>query len=70
MEAIYDEQWYANKFEELVAELFKSKGYDVQLTPRTRDGGVKTGFDFSFTNQVVQGNLRKELFFFHAARVS
>lgn len=45
-------------------------GYDVQLTPRTRDGGVKTGFDFSFTNQVVQGNLRKELFFFHVARVS
>jgi hypothetical protein len=27
------------KFEELVAELFKSKGYDVRLTPRTRDGG-------------------------------
>ena len=27
------------KFEELVAELFKSKGYTVTLTPRTRDGG-------------------------------
>jgi hypothetical protein len=27
------------KFEELVAELFRSKGYDVRLTPRTRDGG-------------------------------
>lgn len=29
----------SRKFEELVAELFKSKGYDVTLTPRTRDGG-------------------------------
>jgi hypothetical protein len=28
------------KFEELVAELFRSKGYDVQLTQRTRDGGL------------------------------
>lgn len=28
------------KFEELVAELFKDKGYDVVLTPRTRDGGL------------------------------
>ncbi|MEY8757925.1 restriction endonuclease [Peribacillus frigoritolerans] len=27
------------KFEELVAELFKRKGYDVSLTQRTRDGG-------------------------------
>jgi hypothetical protein len=27
------------KFEELVAELFRDKGYDVELTPRTRDGG-------------------------------
>ena len=27
-------------FEELVAELFKSKGYDVRLTQRTRDGGL------------------------------
>src|SRR5260370_22506117 len=30
----------ARKFEELVAELFKSKGYEVQLTPATRDGGL------------------------------
>lgn len=29
----------ARKFEELVADLFKSKGYEVRLTPRTRDGG-------------------------------
>lgn len=29
----------ARKFEELVAELFKHKGYEVHLTPRTRDGG-------------------------------
>jgi restriction endonuclease Mrr len=29
----------SRKFEELVADLFKSKGYDVTLTPRTRDGG-------------------------------
>jgi restriction endonuclease Mrr len=28
------------KFEELVAELFKDKGYEVELTPRTRDGGL------------------------------
>jgi hypothetical protein len=28
-----------HKFEELVAELFRDKGYDVELTPRTRDGG-------------------------------
>ncbi|MBO1628242.1 restriction endonuclease [Bacillus arachidis] len=27
------------KFEELVAELFHKKGYEVELTPRTRDGG-------------------------------
>lgn len=27
------------KFEELIAELFKSKGYEVQLTPKTKDGG-------------------------------
>ena len=28
------------KFEELVAELFRSKGYDVKVTQRTRDGGL------------------------------
>lgn len=28
------------KFEELVAELFRHKGYDVVLTPKTRDGGL------------------------------
>jgi restriction endonuclease Mrr len=27
------------KFEELIAELFRDKGYDVQLTPRSKDGG-------------------------------
>jgi hypothetical protein len=27
------------KFEELVAAIFRAKGYDVVLTPRTRDGG-------------------------------
>ena len=27
------------KFEEFVAELFKAKGYDVELTPKTKDGG-------------------------------
>jgi hypothetical protein len=27
------------KFEELMAELFKAKGYDVELTPKTKDGG-------------------------------
>ena len=30
------------KFEELVAELFSDMGYEVVLTPATRDGG----FDF------------------------
>jgi HJR/Mrr/RecB family endonuclease len=29
----------SRKFEYLVAELFKDKGYDVELTKRTRDGG-------------------------------
>jgi restriction system protein len=27
------------KFEELVAAIFKNQGFDVQLTPETRDGG-------------------------------
>lgn len=27
------------QFEELVAELFQDMGYEVRLTPRTRDGG-------------------------------
>jgi Restriction endonuclease len=26
-------------FEQLIAELFKDKGYDVELTPKTKDGG-------------------------------
>ncbi|MBY6035065.1 restriction endonuclease [Fictibacillus nanhaiensis] len=26
------------EFEEVVAEFFKAKGYDVKLTPATRDG--------------------------------
>jgi hypothetical protein len=29
----------SRKFEELVAELFRAKGYEVELTPRSRDGG-------------------------------
>lgn len=28
------------KFEELVAELFRDKGYEIQLTSSTRDGGL------------------------------
>lgn len=32
-------QLESRKFEELVAELFANKGYHVELTPRTRDGG-------------------------------
>jgi hypothetical protein len=28
------------KFEELVAELFEDKGYDVEVTPRSKDGGL------------------------------
>src|SRR5262249_8447176 len=31
---------HPRKFEGLVAELFRAKGYDVELTPRTRDGGL------------------------------
>ncbi|WP_165499837.1 restriction endonuclease [Pedobacter frigidisoli] len=27
------------KFEELIAEIFRNKGYEVTLTPQTRDGG-------------------------------
>jgi hypothetical protein len=27
------------KFEELVADIFRVKGFDIELTPRTRDGG-------------------------------
>jgi hypothetical protein len=30
----------SRKFEELVAQLLKDKGYEVELTPRTRDGGL------------------------------
>jgi restriction system protein len=28
------------RFEELVAELFRDKGYDVELTPPSKDGGI------------------------------
>jgi restriction endonuclease Mrr len=35
----YMRQLHHRKFEELIAEIFKSKGYDVTLTPQTRDGG-------------------------------
>lgn len=27
------------KFEELIAEIFRNKGYEITLTPKTRDGG-------------------------------
>lgn len=37
-EKMYDMQ--PRRFEELVAELFRAKGYEVELTPRTRDGGI------------------------------
>lgn len=32
-------QLHHRKFEELIAEIFKKKGYEVTLTPQTRDGG-------------------------------
>ena len=32
-------QLHHRKFEELIAEIIRSKGYDVTLTPKTRDGG-------------------------------
>lgn len=32
-------QLHHRKFEELIAEIFRNKGYDVTLTPKTRDGG-------------------------------
>ena len=32
-------EMHPRKFEELVAELFRHKGYEVELTPPTRDGG-------------------------------
>lgn len=28
------------KFEELIADMFKNQGYDVTLTPRSKDGGI------------------------------
>jgi len=28
------------KFEELIADMFKNQGYDVTLTPRSKDGGM------------------------------
>ena len=39
------------KFEELVAELFDTFGYDVQLTKRTRDGGRDI---IAVENRIVQ----------------
>jgi hypothetical protein len=35
----YMRQMHPRKFEELIAEIFKEKGYDVTLTPTSRDGG-------------------------------
>jgi hypothetical protein len=32
-------QLHHRKFEELIAEIFRKKGYEVTLTPQTRDGG-------------------------------
>jgi hypothetical protein len=43
----------SRKFEELVAELFKDKGYDVELTPKTKDGG----FDIRAFNRSDTGRL-------------
>lgn len=36
---LYVYQLSPREFEEVVAELFKAKGYEVKLTPATRDGG-------------------------------
>jgi hypothetical protein len=30
---------HSRTFEQLIAEIFKDKGYDVELTPKTKDGG-------------------------------
>ena len=35
----YMRQLHHRKFEELIAEIIRSKGFDVTLTPQTRDGG-------------------------------
>lgn len=35
----YMRHLHPRKFEELIAEIIKSKGYEVTLTPQTRDGG-------------------------------
>jgi restriction endonuclease Mrr len=35
----YMRQMDSRKFELLIADIFKRKGYDVTLTPKTRDGG-------------------------------
>lgn len=46
------------KFEELVATIFKNNGFNVELTPETRDGGIdivavqKDGFGGSILNLV------------------
>lgn len=32
-------QMNPRKFEELIAQIFRNNGYDVRLTPKTRDGG-------------------------------
>lgn len=40
------------KFEELIAELFKDMGYDVELTPATRDGG----FDLRLISKLDVGS--------------
>lgn len=35
----YMRHLHHRKFEELIAEIIRSRGYDVTLTPKTRDGG-------------------------------
>ena len=40
--AVHPEKLYEvdpRKFEEIVADIFRDRGFDVNLTPRTRDGG-------------------------------
>lgn len=42
------------RFEELVAAIFKNNGFDVTLTPETRDGGIDI---FAVQKNVLGGNL-------------
>src|SRR6476620_5986888 len=45
---------HPRKFEELIAAIFRNHGFQVELTPQTRDGGC----DFiAIQNHVLTGNL-------------